>query len=269
MALGGAIFLSNNNLSLKYKLKISMICLSNGMKRINLIAAFRSMRITALIVLCHFAIESYAQRDTFALYEMGEVGRIDGLSYGSHHSLLLFTDSTFTYSVYWAAQISTGLELLASGTWTKNKELFTFTDTLQRMGEVSYNSCTVNPERKNLFLRFNIGQLLTCFNLPPVTIYCQGSVRVIHLQVKEDERNEPASQLEKYVPYFYAETETDLACCDSLQLLGMTIIPGEPGCNQFGFSVKPPFMLNLEQRGDDLGVPAGTDNAPYIFYKTG
>lgn len=229
--------------------------------------SLRQIKLIALLVVCLFPISSNAQRDTFALYKMGEVGRVDGLSYGTCYSLLLFTDSTFTYSAHVGMQISTSYGVVASGTWTKKDDLFTFTDSSKQQGEIVYNTCTTDPGQKNLRLRFNFGESLMCFDLPPVIIYNQGSVRFAELIPEELPRGEKASKLEKYVPSFSAFVKLDLNSCDSLKIFGTTVIPGEPTCNFFGFSCRPPFRLNLIQIGDDLQVIENIKDSNYIFEK--
>lgn len=208
---------------------------------------------------------SQAKPDTLALYEIGEVRRIEGLSYGNRHSLVLYTDSTFTYSVLAAGQISVMYDVFATGRWTQKDDLFTFTDTSLQKPEFYYNSCTADPERKNLRLIFNFGRYFTCFDLPPLTVYYKDSVVVSQLQIGEQSRGEKEAQIKKYVPYLRAELELSFISCDSINMFGITVVPGEPTCNQFGFSCNPPFVLNLVQQGTDLKVIEHLEGVDYIF----
>jgi hypothetical protein len=180
---------------------------------------FRSLPLVGILV-CSFSAK--AQRDTFALYEMGEVGRVDGLWYGTCHTLLLYTDSTFVYSGHTAMQISTSKGVIASGTWTKKNYLYTFTDLSQQNGSIQFNSCVYDDEEKDLILRFNFGHTLTCFDLPLVQIYSNGFERVVEAKTEALSLSEEEAKLKKHVPSFSAFIEVDLGSCDSLKMFGIT-----------------------------------------------
>jgi hypothetical protein len=208
-----------------------------------------------------------AQRDTLARYQMGEVERINGLSYGSRHILVLFTDSTFSYSTKKAMQISTSEEEAATGKWAVKNDTLILTGTGKSSMPKGFLSSGYRDTRKNLLIWFNFFDCTPCSELSPLILYSGSSTRTIFLSLQPVPLSENELKLRSPVQGVRAELEVDLPVLDSLRLGGMTFYPEEKQDNEISVSFHPAFRVKMVKTGNSLQVVGRNQPVIYRFEK--
>lgn len=222
--------------------------------------------IVFLISVCS-SLFSYAQRDTLAIYRMGGIERIDGLSYGSSHEIVLFTDSTFCYTAAKAGQISISRGLVASGTWEYKGDTLCLDEKGMSTQRFEASTSGYRETRKNIQFWFFFAESIQSFNLPVVSIYSKDTMISIPLKMETKELSEKYQRLKYPVPYLGVELEVNLATVDSVSLFGITLTPKEKNHNELNFSCAPPFNVRLIEQGGSLRILGTAVPEEYRFYK--
>ncbi len=200
------------------------------------------------------AHSAFAQRDTFALYQMGAIERIEGLSYGSSHSITLFTDSTFVYHVAHGNQISISSGVAATGNWCYHGDTLCLEEQGQTTQRFDFFNNGYRDTREDLRLWFYFNESIQSFNLPVLSIYGQDSTIQIPLQMETGTLPEEYQRLQYPIPYLRVELEVDLATLDSISLFGVTLIPEEKNYNELSFYCTPAFNVKFIAQAESLRI---------------
>jgi len=226
--------------------------------------------ITILFLLIVFILcpdRLLSQPDTLSSYQMGGIERIKGLSYGSNHTLVLFTDSTFNYSIEAAEQISTSEGIIATGKWFLKNDTITLAETVRSTEDTRFFTSGYRETRKNMLFWFHFFECIFCFDIPPFTVYSGDTIIHTPLDIQSDALTEEEQQL-KYPAYrLRARLEIDLRSADSVIIAGVTLIPEEKNDNEISFLCRPPFKTQLIKKDNGLQVIGHKLATLYFFRK--
>ncbi|MFI5203841.1 MAG: hypothetical protein ACHQF2_05040 [Flavobacteriales bacterium] len=227
------------------------------------------IKIGCWLILVVAWLPSGAQRDTVSAYQMGGIERLDGLSYGSEHTLVLFSDSSFTYHIEHANQISTSEEMYATGTWMLANDTLHLIETpgSYPWPRMRFSNCIYNEYRKDLILTFSLGECITCDRLTSVVVYNKGHMSTHKLQITGRAYTDKQKQLSRPVRYLTAATRAEVTQIDSLQIDGVVIVPNEKKHNEIDVYFRPVFNLCLAVKGSGLQVVATSIVQDYTFRK--
>lgn len=210
---------------------------------------------------------SFAQRDTFALYQMGAIERIEGLSYGTCHLLTLFSDSTFVYNIANANQISISSGVTATGNWSYHGDTLCLEESGSGTQRFDFFTGGYRDTRNNLRLWFLFNESIQSFNLPVLSIYGEDTTIQIPLQMKTGKLSEEYQRLQYPIPYLRVDIEVNLATLDSISLFGITLIPEERNYNELNFYCTPPFNVKFIGHGESLRIVGADVPEAYRFRK--
>jgi hypothetical protein len=206
--------------------------------------------------------------DTLAVYKMGEIEIIKGLSYGCRYTLTLFKDSTYNYSAESAGQISIHHGMVSKGNWTLKKDTLILEEKKETTREFYLGSSGYRKERKNIVLWFHIGSCIQSFDMPPLIVYGKDKTIKAQLNITPYPWTEIQKQLKYPVHSLSATLELDLPAVDSISMFGITTVPKLPEDNEINLTIHAPFKVKLVMKDNELRVLDHRSEPLYVFKKT-